>query len=359
MFNKKGELTSSQITMLVLTIAGFVIILSVILFKLDLKNYNEQDLCKLSVLTRATGPEATQNYVPLKCVTNKICLTQGSGNCVESFAGDAYTTIKLPSNEDDAAKEIARVTAEQMYQCWSMMGLGKLDLFGSYKGDRGLKPVKPMCVICGRVAVDKSVDQSVINNANLDVYEYMKNNEAPGTGLTYLQAYTDVGVNSYPQISSDKVNAVWNKTVTQVSIDNAENPDFKLPNINYIPKNREVALVFSQVKSKSALTALSSLGKDALVVSGASFVTPAVGGVARSLILNPTGATIAGVAAAGVGAYSVYNTWQGQTTAAGYCGQISSTSVKEGQLPGCSLVQAVPYDIRNINELCPQIDGNP
>ena len=61
---KRGELTSTQIGMLVIAIMGFLVVLFFIL-GFDFGGVSEREVCHLSVLTRGTSPEAAQMYIPL------------------------------------------------------------------------------------------------------------------------------------------------------------------------------------------------------------------------------------------------------------------------------------------------------
>ena len=60
-------------------------------------------------------------------------------------------------------------------------------------------------------------------------------------------------------------------------------------------------------------------------------------------------------------AFSGFNAYLGQTTAAGYCGALTTTSEtkKESGDEGCSIVEAVPYDFRSVNTMCAEIEGIP
>src|SRR3989344_6928981 len=96
---KRGELTSSYIITTILVIAGFVVVLYFILNALNLGGETTEDICAFSVLTRATSPQTTSAYIPLKCTTKKICLSD-KGDC-EDFNGEENVkdTIRLPSDE--------------------------------------------------------------------------------------------------------------------------------------------------------------------------------------------------------------------------------------------------------------------
>src|SRR3989344_489418 len=115
--NTKGELTSTQIIMLLFAIVGFGIVVA-FLFLAELGGYSEDDICKLSVLARATAPSAIQGGVPLKCSTKKICLKEGflGEGCKEQFAGEKDVEyIRLKGSDEDKKRQIEEVSANAMY----------------------------------------------------------------------------------------------------------------------------------------------------------------------------------------------------------------------------------------------------
>jgi hypothetical protein len=356
---KRGEISSEQTIRYVVPILTFLIVLGFLGY-LGFKGTSQEDLCKLSVLSRGTSPESASALIPLKCSTKKVCLTFGKGKCEESFAGyDDVEVVKLPNADDEnswnkAARIIEEVSAEEMYGCWQSMGEGKIDLFGSYAKSRGFNVVNPTCVICGRVAIDKDVKFDVI--ARVNVHEYMRKNKVPEGGKSYLQAFTDKGINTYPYVSKnifqEKIKALEDKTIEEVSA-----------------SGREIALVFMQIKAPGVGEAVGNLGKDALFTAGGAFMASGVRGFSSVLSFGgKIGIRSAPVILAGgaaLAAFSGFNAYLGQVTAAGYCGALATTpeikNSKElgGGDKGCSIVEAVPYDYRAINAMCEVIEGNP
>jgi hypothetical protein len=344
----RGELTTETIVRLVLIIAGIAIVLVILFLAFDFNSMSQTEICRLGVLSRATVGESAQPYVPLKCTTGKICLTEKT-DCDE-FAGEKdVLTITLPDNKPrEAAKIIEETTANAMFDCWSMMGQGKLDLFGSYSPGRGLRPEENVCVICSRVAlgqVSKEVFEEGVGKGNLNVHEYLRSNQVPGSSFTYLQMFTDRGVDSYPNIEEKVFDKAWE-----------EGKDFG-ENLDASNSNKQIAFVFSQIKVKNLEETLGNLGGDALLISGSTFITPGIGKVARSLILTKAGLAVAAVAVVGGTALATYNVYQGKQLAAGYCGNFASTA--SGGEKGCSLVSVVPYTVENVNSICQQIEGKP
>lgn len=354
---KKGELTSTQIVTIILAIAAFVIVLIVVVsFKIT--PYTQEEVCHLSVLSRASVGSVTsaaQGFVPLKCTTKKICFSSGRERCKESFAGEDVDVVSLPDvksrddtkNIEKAARIIEETSAESMYKCWQMMGEGKLDLFGTYGTTRGLKASDTTCVICSRLAADKSVPHEVLNE--VDVNEYMRTHVVPGSSLTYLQAFTDKGVAAPLPVEEDVYEQFLN-----------EHKEYKAEG-NLAFNEREITYVFMQIKSTEWKRALEALGKDTLIVAGTAFFAPGVKGITKKVFNIFTLKVKAAIGFIGVAAatgFTYYNTWVGQRNAAGACGKLQS-AITDKEQEGCSVVEAVPYSQSNINALCSDIQGNP
>jgi len=331
--NKKGDLTSTQIIMLVVAVVGFLIVLAA-LFLVNLGGYSERDICKLSVLTRATAPSAVQAAVPLKCKAAKICLTENyfGDRCKEQFPGEPNVEyVRLSGTPAQKARQIEEVSANAMYDCWSMMGEGKLDLFGEFFGNKDAT-----CVVCSRVAIDKDVNKSILDLVNVD--EYMKKTQVPGSSLTYLQTFTDKGVSSY---------ANFDKTSVELREAKINVGELTFAQNNYY----DVAYVFSQIKSEAVVNVLTKMAVIGGAAGAATFMTPVVGQVASKLIITPAGLTLTAVAAAGAGIYGTYRALDSQKSAVGYCGKYTSMG-KQSEVPGCSVVQAVPYNFNDVNGIC-------
>src|SRR3989344_8365552 len=102
--DKRGDsLVSREFIIMLFAIAGFIIVLFFVLGFTDLIQ-TEQEICKTSVIYRATAPEAANAYIPLKCTTKKVCLT-GDDECLQ-FTGEKKNVekpIKLPSDSQKAA----------------------------------------------------------------------------------------------------------------------------------------------------------------------------------------------------------------------------------------------------------------
>jgi hypothetical protein len=347
---KRGELTSSQIIMLVLAIAGFVIIVIFLLLFLDLETQTDEELCRLSILTRATTPDLAQRAVPLKCTTSKICITTGEGDCSSSFLGeDNIVKVKLPNDVEQAAKMISEISANTLYDCWSMTGQGKLDLFGeavslsaieNLKGFLNLEAAQPHCIICSRVALSSGLQKRDDILSKVNVNEYLETQQVPGSRLTYLQTFTDQQVNSFPGDARDVFSD---------------------------PKNQkqgttQVANVFTQIKTKTDPQDAAyegAIGAGTFILGG-SYAFGALGNVVQGVVSHPVIAGVIGlVAVGGTAGLRGYGASRDQEVSIAYCGEFTSSD-KENK-HGCSFTMPVDYnDIEKINKLCAGgIEGSP
>ncbi|MEM4259170.1 MAG: hypothetical protein QXS38_00185 [Candidatus Pacearchaeota archaeon] len=348
--NKKGDLTSTQIIIIVLAIIGFGIVL-VALFLIGFESSSDKDICKLSVLTRASSPvEAAQSLVPLKCRTSKICLTaDASSKCFEQYGrDDDVQVIRLSGNEYVMANKISEISANAMYDCWDMMGQGKLNLFANIATSIGADVVKSTCVICSRVAVDKSVGSDVLSH--VDIQGYMKNNQIPGKSMTYLEAFTDRGVSSYANVKDD----VFKNPAAKVEGENVQ--------IQANPQQNQIAFVFMQIKSEKWSDVLNNLLGAGVAGTATTFMMPiggrvvagVAGGATKAIILSPVGKALAVSGVLAAAGYSYYNSEQSQANAAMYCGPFTG---KDKDAQGCSVVQAVNYNANDINTICADIQS--
>jgi len=330
---KRGELTSAQISTLILTIIGFIIALIFLLVVLDTQNLSEREICKLSVLTRATAPEALERITPLSCTTQKICLTEGE-DCQQFMGEKGVRKVLVNSNKETIEKE----TANAMYDCWTMMGEGKLDVFGGGRGTgiwslldaENLFQAETVCVICSRLAIANDVNSSLLEK--VDINSYMENHQVPHSELTYLQTFTDQQVRSYPRTFRD-------------DLTNNQN------NFKEEQKTSEIAMIFMQITAdKGVLEAAWETGTKTggFLFTSSVAVTPL--GLARGGVIGAlSGAISAGVAA--------YQTWESHNIAAGYCGEFTSV---DNARKGCSVVTPFNYqDAAAINQYCDHIEGQP
>ncbi len=258
---KRGELTSQQIAILVLAIGGFILVFLFLFAIFDNNSLTDRELCRLSILERATLPAIAQSAVPLQCTTEKICITldksffkkvgeklstsqaaigfSDKSDC-KQFAGEQNVrTVEVKMRGDvgeqaETLRTIEREVANAMYDCWAMTGQGKLDIWTG-GADTGLKDkliatavegvglgvaeIKPHCIVCSRVAFS---DVLIKEDENIGLLERLNYNTfiarelVPGKSISYLHAFTgESGTTGYGAISpSEELDEYFGKVLT-------------------------------------------------------------------------------------------------------------------------------------------------
>lgn len=345
---KKGDIEIRTVVIFIIAIIGFLVVLFFfVIFKGSLDTYDEA--CKFSVLSRAQTHQATNGYIPLKCTTKKICLKDGSGKCEDSFAGENNVAVEsLPTDEEKAVERIEEVSAKAMYDCWKMMGEGKIDIFnGGFAKYLGLSENKVSCTICSRIAYNTK--ETTLNK--VDISSYLRRAKVPNSELSYLQVFTDKSVESYPEVNWDSVyNSATSGTISK------EHQTYEISGSS----TKQYAVVFTQVKSQGYMETLGNLGKvGVLSIAGSLLVAPkatlkTAGFIARGGVYS---IVLFGVGAAGVSIYSMSNVHAGKVATATYCGKISGADGET--LDRCSGISIVPYNSQSINQICQAMEGNP
>lgn len=357
--SKKGALVVYVLIPLLLALAGFIIVLY-FLGMLDFSGYAEDEICELSILTRATAPAAAQNFVPLKCTTKKICLTKKLFGECSDFAGEKdVERVRLPNKAEDAARKIEEVNANAKYDCWKRTKQGKLDLTGNFWTELGLSQGQSTCIICSRIAIDKdsfSGEELAETLKQVNINNYMETHNVPGSEKTYVQIFTNSGASRLTAVEESD-------TAMKTALgNNFEENKKSLPNGEYIKENYEKlekgdlerAYVFSQVKQPSLSGAFEGLGNIGMSLALGAGMTPVISRVAfHPYVLIP-----GLVVAAGVAGYATYNNYVGSEAVGMYCGKFQSSVVDKDQ-EGCSLVQGIPYDVKYVNSICQNVQGNP
>jgi len=374
-FQKRGSVESYFLIVIITAIAGFLIAL----YFLSSTEYNtEAEICKLSVLSRATTPKGMQNYIPIKCYTTKYCLTKDMFGKCEEFAGETKVKrIQLPSNPEQAARKIEEINANAKYDCWEMMGQGKLDIVGDFWQTIGLgTQFEPICVLCSRIAIDKASFSDSCKKENyakeeekekcieelnktfslVDINNYMETHKVPGSALTYVQTFSN---KAYAKLTATDKEKTKEIETNLEKIWTTEAKRGKVPKPDYIKdykdESLERAYVFSQVKATDPKKALSNLGElSTYFAMGAATTPKIIGFVLKPYVLIP-GLVVAGTTAT----YAWFNAKAGVEAAATYCGEFQSSIAGDRTPQGCSLIQSIPYNHKYVNSMCTAIEGNP
>jgi hypothetical protein len=169
--NKKGELTTQQIVLLIILILSFAIILY-FLFQLNLGKESEKEICHNSVVLRGNTGLAKEGF-NLNCKREYVCITK-DGSC-EQMTSPTLEKVK-------SVDEVYEVLANEMADCWWMFGEGKVDYVGKdfFKKDN-------YCSICSQVAFDDSLKEEIGNEISKDeFYKYLSE-----TNISQDQTYAE------------------------------------------------------------------------------------------------------------------------------------------------------------------------
>jgi len=186
--NKKGEITTGKLALIILSIVGFAIFIGWISF-IGFNRIEDETVCYNSVVQRANILRFSKELVApsLDCKTGYVCITK-DGSC-ESMTSPQIVKVK---NSDEVYNEIA----ERMISCWDMFGAGSLN----YIGETFNKNL--YCTNCYLFGFDNSVD--FFQNREIDkreIYRYLSSKEIPETKTSYLEYL--VGIDSSQKIESD------------------------------------------------------------------------------------------------------------------------------------------------------------
>lgn len=331
-FLKRGEISSGFLISVILGIIAFGLAVYLIMRAFSGGDVLIDDVCKFSVLTRATNPVSDLSsafQTPIKCSTKKYCITNGKKGDCSQFAGEKeLSLIKFPNDDGEAAKVVEKVNADQMYACWKMMGEGKLDLL---RPAGAFSSAAPSCFICSRVGFGSDLatkGEQVFGKVDLN--GYLVNNKPEGSDKSYLEIFS--GRKAIPQEIKNELSGEITDKEKKVD---------------------EVAYIFAQVNVDEPLDKLENvaLGSSLIVFGGTQI--PVLGAAAKGVLTTLPGA-IATLGTIGLASGLAWaNTENNAAFSASYCGDFT-TGVKEGGgRRGCSIVTAVNYDNSDkINTIC-------
>jgi len=352
--NRKGDmLTPAQLVIIILSVLGLVIAIIVIV-NLNMTDEAGEKACTLSLLTRAgigsILPSPLQSATPLRCTTKKICITDSVKHECSQFKGEKdvkYEIVDIKKSSAEAARTIEQINVESMYNCWKLMGQGKMDIFPGTGSDsiftgflfQEIVSITPSCFICDRISISDGLLKSeyVVNKVKtpyypevvklMDVEKYAETHYPEGSKQTYVQVFTNDELRVYPSGLKDK--KVWDNT----------------------------GIVFMQIITKmGALDAIKMAGiKDVAALAA----VPKPGAKVLPGVVAKVAAYIAIVAVLTHATVSAVVQVDNQRTSAVVCGDLTGNR-EGGMRQGCSVAMRVNYDkVDEINKACGIIEGNP
>lgn len=309
---------------------------------------SDEEICRLSILSRATVPAETQNLIPLTCTAKKFCFSLNGEKCPQFVGEKSVQNIKLPSDPTKAANLIAKTTAEEWYSCWSVSGEGKLNIFPPGKAEalssdlraelKGTaenfaaaslfsQKIYPKCLVCARLALSPEVEQREDILQRIDVNDYAAKNNVPGKSETFLEAMTDRQFSAYPREFQSSFSKSGDVSTNQVGI------------------------IFMQmiVGDKSAEREAITSGAYTGIAVGATLL----GSQAGKVVGIKGVAGLSGLAGVISGVYTYFQTRENQALAALHCGPLVSVKGSANSASyGCSIVTPMDFNSTKINDFC-------
>jgi|GEM_PF-1202557 len=171
MKNKRGITIQSMVIGIIILLIVTAILL--FLFKaFPFQQTIDTEACRQSVLLRSQAIAGLQPGqllgIPLNCKTKEITISS--------------------TNEEFIKREIANA----MYDCWWMLGEGKMQFWSESAWKEfaipGAGVVKSSCVICSTIRFDEKVKEKKLS---LDMATYIEQTKVPSKNITYLEYFTE------------------------------------------------------------------------------------------------------------------------------------------------------------------------
>jgi len=366
--SRRAELTSKYLVYIILLVLGFLIVLF-LYWQISWTGTVNKEVCHQSVIIRGTLPSfgGAKEYVPLKCKTEKICITSGliGGKCEDSFGEkESVTKVKVKNIE-----QIEKFIAQNIIDCWSMMGEGKVLVNTDWIATTyGFGVISSDCIVCSRIAFDKkALEEKEITQEELskiDVLKYMATHYIPGKEITYLD-YIGQSHGAKISIKEHSPQEIAEKLSEVAGVDKNEKEQKEIKeelekNIQEIEKNnkgdqtKEMAVIFMQIRAPGHAEVLENTVYTLAGGSGASFALApgtfikAIGTAVFWKVVIPL--TVI------VGTAQQINVAYNKEVAAGYCGDVMiGNEAKEG----CSVVRALNYEEEDLSKYCSIIESIP
>lgn len=355
-------MSMSTVVTLIVLIIGFVIL--VFLYRqFNFSDKVDEQLCHQSVILRASLPETlgAKSYVPLKCKTDKICIT---GSLIGGKCKDFNNTAGVRTVVVKDITQVEKTIVENLYKCWQTMGEGKVGLFSQYLASTYGVPftnVYPSCVVCDRIDFDyESLQKKGIDLTKMDLKTYMDTRAVPETDMSY-SAYFNSEAGKY-KIEEDLF-SVNTPTNQKIDVDLAEtikeSIDQEKQRIQNIEKSSgQLAVVFMQISAPGHWDSVKNIGSFVLgsTISSAAVAPGATFGIAKSggkFVANACksgwGAVVCGAIAIVVVGGQQISVGNKRAVAAAHCGDVS---VGDEARSGCSVVRVVNYDVADLQKFC-------
>jgi len=181
LLKSKKAIESKILVSIIILLVGFIVV-ALFFYNISWEEEIDKEACHTSVIARMSIPDnlinSAKDLFPLNCKTKKICITDksfGKGNCEESFGKD-FITIRL--EKKDKENQINSILAQEISECWSIMGEGKGRIF---KDDSYFEEVT--CVIYSIIDFDDTVLEETKELSGFK--DYLFSNNVPNSDQSY------------------------------------------------------------------------------------------------------------------------------------------------------------------------------
>ncbi len=168
--SKKAKVSIEFLISVIILVIGFVVVLY-FLFLADLNPAIDKEACHQSIVYRATASLKAfdlKQAIPLKCQTEKICLSMSGNDCeLSSTKNNPVKKIKLGRDSEKAKEKIMEVFADSLVSCHSMLGEGKLNFMPKKL------TTKTYGLICTRIVFDKEAREKINGISYGELYGYL------------------------------------------------------------------------------------------------------------------------------------------------------------------------------------------
>src|SRR3989338_8878759 len=370
---KKGSISAGVVISFILAILAFVIILFVYA-QFNWVSLTDKEICHQSVIYRATAPgvAGVNQLVPLKCNTEKKCVSGDKKEGCEVFEKSEKVDVVKVDSEDDIEKLVAE------------------------------------CVVGSRIAFNKaSLEKNEVDLVKVDVPKYMETTTVAGKDKTYFQLIggEDYKIGDLWNIEENQRNAELELYLSRLreegeSVDK-ENYEIKneleekgisfeglseeeinkeIEELNKEYSGNELAVVFMQISAPTyddifwndieaagTIFGVSVYERPGAFITTKTFKNPRMRGAAGRFVtgsgkivakgvLTPF-SYIVGATAAAFGAYQMWNVGSNMALSAGYCGDMTMTQGDPRE--GCSVVRVVNYDKADLSSYCRVVESIP
>jgi len=355
--NKKGIVISTLVS-LILIILGFAILL--LFFYLLYSDFGwkgrvDKETCHQSVIYRGslTSFANIKEIVPLKCKTQKVCITSGllGGKCKEFEGSKDVLKVRVKNKE-----QIEQYISKEIVDCWETMGEGKLSLFSNWLAESyGFGKVYPSCVICDRIAFDKeNLKKAGIDLNEVNVMNYMLTHAVPNKNISYYRYLVGEGgkISVDPRPQSFEVYNIVGDERNEISVSDEKIPVSTSNDFMY-SADKELAILFMQISAPKRSEVIKNTVKTLGYGYGGAFVFSPVS-VLKSTwaALKAWPVTLAVLVIGGI--YQQNSISKNMGISVGYCGDVAA---EDEAREGCSVVRTTGYNAEEISQYCAVIES--